>query len=151
MGRLPEAWIAPAEIRELRELTRCRHTLVKLRTSVRDQVHGVLARPGIGVPCSDIFGRSGNAWLDGLDLPQPYAGKVASLRQLAGTLTGEITLPGKVPGDLLDGHEGYRAIQALPGIGPVLAAVTAAGNRRHPPVPRPRAAGLLGRADAPAL
>jgi hypothetical protein len=32
-------------------------------------------------PCSDLFGAFGLAWLDGLDLPQPYAGKVASLRQ----------------------------------------------------------------------
>ena len=55
-------------------------------------MHGVLAKLGIGVPCSDIFGVRGSTWLDGLDLPQPYAGKVASLRQLAGTLTGEITL-----------------------------------------------------------
>jgi len=43
MGRLPEAWIAPAEIRELREITRYRHKLVKARASVKDQVHGVLA------------------------------------------------------------------------------------------------------------
>src|SRR5205085_7537927 len=34
MGRLPEAWIAPPEIRELRELTRYRHKLVQARTSV---------------------------------------------------------------------------------------------------------------------
>jgi transposase len=33
MGRLPGAWIAPPEIRELRELTRYRHKLVKARTS----------------------------------------------------------------------------------------------------------------------
>ncbi len=44
MGRLPEAWIAPAEVRELRELTRYRHKLVSLRTSCKDQVHAVLAK-----------------------------------------------------------------------------------------------------------
>jgi transposase len=33
MGRLPEAWIAPAEVRELRELTRYRIKLVRLRAS----------------------------------------------------------------------------------------------------------------------
>ena len=56
MGRLAEAWIAPAEIRELRELTRYRQKLVRVRTSAKDQVHAVLAKLGIPVSCSDIFG-----------------------------------------------------------------------------------------------
>ncbi len=137
MGRLPEAWIAPPEIRELREITRYRHKLVKLRTSVKDQVHGVLAKLGIPVTHSDIFGVHGQAWLDELPMPQPYAGKVASLRQLAGELGAEITLLDQVIADLLAGHEGYRAIQALPGIGPVLAAVIVAeiGDIRRFPGP----------------
>src|SRR6516165_2465032 len=126
MGRLPEAWIAPPEIRELRELTRYRHKLVGLRTSCRDQVHAVLAKLGIAVTHSDLFGAHGQAWLDGRDLPQPYTGKVASLRQLNGELTGEIALLEQVIGDLLAGHEGYKAIQVLPGIGPVLGAVIVA-------------------------
>ena len=126
MGRLPEAWIAPAEIRELRELTRYRIKVVRLRTSCKDQVHAVLAKLGVEVTCSDIFGVAGSAWLDELPLPQPYAGKVASLRTLAGELTAEITLLEAAIADLLAHHDGYRAIQALPGIGPVLAAVLVA-------------------------
>ena len=69
---------------------------------------------------------SGSAWLDGLELPQPYAGKVASLRTLAAGLTAEITLLETALADLLEHHDGYRAIQALHGIGPVLAAVMVA-------------------------
>jgi len=126
MGRLPEAWIAPHEVRELRELTRYRAKLVRLRTSCKDQVHGVLAKLGIPVTCSDIFGAAGSAWLDGLRLPQPYAGKVTSLRHLAGEFTAEIDMLGEVIADLLAGHRGYQVIQQLPGIGPVLAAVIAA-------------------------
>src|SRR5438105_14069261 len=84
MGRLPEAWIAPAETRALREVVRYRHKLVQQRTSCKDQVHAVLAKCGVAVRHSDIFGRWGSAWLDGLVLPQPYAGKVASLRARAG-------------------------------------------------------------------
>ena len=76
--------------------------------------------------CSDIFGVGGSAWLDGLGLPQPYAGKVTSLWQLAGELTTEITLLSDVLADLLAGDRGYRVIQQLPGIGPVLAAVITA-------------------------
>ena len=126
MGRLPEAWIAPAEIRELRELTRYRIKVVRLRTSCKDQVHAVLAKLGIEVTCSDIFGVAGSAWLDGLELPQPYAGKVASLRTLAAELTAEITLLEAAIADLLAHHDGYHAVQALPGIGAVLAAVLVA-------------------------
>jgi transposase len=126
MGRLPGAWIAPGEIRELRELTRYRIKLVRLRTSCKDQVHAVLAKLGIEVTCSDIFGVWGNTWLDGLALGQPYAGKVASLRTLAGALTAEITVLEAAIAGLLADHDGYHAIRALPGIGPVLAAVLAA-------------------------
>ena len=62
MGRLPEAWIAPAGGRELRELTRYRQKLVGLRTGCKDQVHAVLAKLGVPVTCSDIFGKAGSAW-----------------------------------------------------------------------------------------
>jgi len=123
MGRLPEAWIAPAEVRELRELTRYRQKLVGLRTSCKDQVHAVLAKLGIPVTCPDIFGVAGTAWLDQLGLPQPYAGKITSLRQLTAGLTTEITMLSEVIADLLAGDRGYQVIQQLPGIGPVLAAV----------------------------
>jgi transposase len=126
MGRLPEAWIAPREVRELREITRYRHKLVRLRTSCKDQVHGVLAKLGVEVTCTDIFGTAGSAWLDGLALPQPYSGKVTSLRQLTAELTTEITMLGEVIADLLAGDRGYHVIQQLPGIGPVLAAVITA-------------------------
>src|SRR6266478_3085927 len=90
MGRLPEAWIAPPEVRELRELTRYRHKLVHLRTSCKDQVHALLAKLGVPVTCTDIFGKAGLAWLDSLALPQPYAGKAASLRQIIAVLDAEI-------------------------------------------------------------
>src|SRR6266536_2285750 len=100
--------------------------LVRLRTSCKDQVHAVLAKLGIPVTCTDIFGVWGNTWLDGLELGQPYAGKVASLRTLAGELTAEITVLEAAIADLLARHDGYHAIRALPGIGPVLGAVLVA-------------------------
>jgi len=126
MGRLPEAWIAPPPVRALREVTRYRHKLVSQRTSCKDQVHAVLAKCGIPVTRTDIFGRGGGIWLDGLLLPQPYAGKIASLRALIGVLDSEIARLEDQAAALLGGHAGYTAIQALPGIGPVLGAVIAA-------------------------
>ena len=63
---------------------------------------------------------------DGLRLPQPYAGKVASLRQLTGWLSGEIGLLEEVIAGFLGAYPPYQAVLRLPGLGPVLAAVTAA-------------------------
>ncbi len=126
MGRLPEAWVSSHQVRELRELTRYRIKLVRLRTSCKDQVHAVLAKLGIPVTCSDIFGVWGSAWLDGLELPQPYAGKVASLRKLCALLAAEITVAETGIDGMVDQHPGYRAVRALPGIGPVLGAVIVA-------------------------
>jgi Transposase IS116/IS110/IS902 family len=99
---------------------------VQLRTSCKDQVHGVLAKLGIAVTCSDIFGAWGTQWLDELTLPQPYCWKVASLRQLITWLTAEITVLEQVTAELLAGHDAYRAVRQLPGIGPVLGAVIVA-------------------------
>jgi transposase len=112
------------EIRELRGGP-ATGSLVRMR-ACKEQVHAVLAKLGIPVTCSDIFSVWGNTWLDGLYLGQPYAGKVASLRKLTGELTSEITVLDTVIADLLEHHDGYHAIQALPGIGPVLAAVIVA-------------------------
>ena len=127
MGRLPEAWIAPPEIRELRELTRTGTSWSGSAPPAGTRCMPCWPSSAFRSPASDIFGTcAGNTWLDGLDLPQPYAGKVASLRQLNAELTGEITLLEQVIGDLLAGHQGYAAIRQLPGIGPVLGAVIVA-------------------------
>jgi transposase len=50
MGRLPEAWIAPPEIRELRELVRYRHKLSQLRAGLKAQVHQTLGKEGASHP-----------------------------------------------------------------------------------------------------
>ena len=52
----------------------------------------MLAKLGIPVTCSDIFGVWGSTWLDGLALPQPYAGKMASLRKICALLAAEIAV-----------------------------------------------------------
>ena len=126
LGRLPEAWIAPEPVRALREITRYRHKLAGQRTSCKDQVHAVLAKSGIPVTRSDIFGPGGGIWLDGLPLPQPYAGKIASLRALIAVLDGEIARLEEQAAAMLARDAGYAAIRRLPGIGPVLGAVICA-------------------------
>jgi len=59
MGRLPEAWIAPPQTRELRELVRYRAKLVAIRSGLKAQVHAVLAKAGVLIAVSDLFGVTG--------------------------------------------------------------------------------------------
>jgi len=126
MGRLPEAWIAPPPTRELRELVRHRAKLVGLRAHCKAEVHAVLAKRGVHVPMSDLFGLQGNALLDRLALPAPYAARIASLRRVMDSVDFEIELfTGLVRGRLAR-DPGYTAVQTIPGIGPVLGAVLVA-------------------------
>ena len=89
MGRLPEAWIAPPPTRELRELVRHRAKLVGLRSHCKAEVHAVLAKCGVQVLMSDLFGLAGTELLDRLELPAPYAARIASLRRLMDDLDFE--------------------------------------------------------------
>ena len=123
MDRLPEAWLAPPEIRELRELVRYRAKLVALRSGLKAQVHAVLAKQGVRVPMSDLFGVAGSRLLDQLQLGRAYGLRVASLRSLITAYDQETAMLGREIASALAGDVGYLAIQAIPGVGPVLAAV----------------------------
>lgn len=123
LGRLAESWIAPAEVRELRELVRYRHRLVQLRSGLRAQAHAVLAKEGVRVPMSDLFGKAGQQLLDTCPLGQAYAVRVESLRDLIARFAEQVQMLDRLIASSLAGHAGYEAIQAIPGVGPVLAAV----------------------------
>jgi transposase len=126
MGRLPEAWIAPPEIRDLRELVRHRAKLVAVRSGCKCQVHAVLATCGVSVGMSDLFGEAGNQLLDRLALPTAFQARTNSLRRLLTTLDAEIELVSGMVRARLAHHPGYLAIQAIDGLGPVLASVLVA-------------------------
>src|SRR6186997_3203667 len=123
MGRLPQAWIAPPATRELRELVRHRAKLVALRSGCKCEVHAVLAKCGVQVLMSDLFAPTGIGLLERLDAPAPYLARVGSLRRLIDDLDVEIDLFARLIRGRLVADPGYRAVQTIPGIGPVLAAV----------------------------
>ncbi len=123
LGRLAEAWVPPPEVRELRELVRYRAKLRSLRCGLRCQVHAVLAKEGVNVPMSDLFGVAGNELLDTVPLGDAYVVRVESLRDLLEIYDRELAMLDRKIAARLEGDKGYHAIQAIPGVGPVLAAV----------------------------
>jgi transposase len=123
MGRLPESWVAAPQVRELRELVRYRHKLIDARANAKNQVYAVLAKQGTRVPMSDLFGLAGKALLDTLALDDAYGVRVESLRDLVEFHTREVAMLDRRIAGRLAGQPGYEAIQAIPGVGKVLAAV----------------------------
>jgi transposase-like protein len=65
---LPEAWIAPQQVRDLRALLRHRASLVRSSTALKNRVHAVLADRGIGED-RGLWTGPGRAWLADLELP----------------------------------------------------------------------------------
>jgi len=126
MGRLPEAWVAPPATRELRQLVRHRAKLVALRSNLKCQVHAVLASAGVPVLVSDLFGVSGSVLLDRVALSPASRARVGSARRLIEALNFEIEVFTKLATARLSQDRGYRAIQAIPGVGPILGSVLVA-------------------------
>jgi transposase len=81
-GLLPEAYIAPPQLRDLRDLLRHRATLVHLRTSIKNRVHALLARQGILPEHADLFGKAGREFLASVPLPDGPRRRLDSLLAL---------------------------------------------------------------------
>lgn len=123
LGRLAEAWIAPQETRELRELVRYRVKLVHMRTSLKAQIHAVMAKEGVLPANGELLGVAGTAQLDALQLADAYSLRIESTRDLIELYTREIVMVERALYRRLKDHQGYETIQQLDGVGPTLAAI----------------------------
>jgi transposase len=94
-----------------------------LRTNLKLQVYSVLAKEGIHVPMTDLFGVAGRALLATAPLAPAYAGRVDSLLDLIEGFDRQIRIfEGDVRRELAE-DPGYLAIQAIPGFGEIFAAI----------------------------
>src|SRR5437868_7259149 len=123
MGRLPEAWIAPPPVRELRELVRHRAKLVGLRTNLKCQVSAVLAGAGVQALPADVFGVAGRDLLQCVALPAAMRAKVNSALRLIEAIDFEIDTFTQLVTTRLRADPGWVAVQTIPGVGPILGAV----------------------------
>ena len=123
VNRFAEAYIAPPQLRELRELVRWRQKLVDHRRSVKASLHAVLGKCGIVPELGDLFGPGGQKILDSLHLPEPYASRVACQRRQLAQLDHEIGAVEIATVARLKDDPDFQALLKLRGIGPVFAAI----------------------------
>ena len=89
---LPEAYIAPRELRELRDLLRHRVALTRMRSALKNRAGAILAKQGIQRPYSDMFGPAGLRFLEALELAESPRRRLDSTLALIADFTREIEL-----------------------------------------------------------
>ena len=119
---LPEAWIAPAKVRQLRALLRHRTGLVRLRTQQQNRIHAVVADFGYDRSGSYLSG-PGRGWLAGLELP---AASREIVTDCLAVIDGLAPLIERIDGELharAKADPRTKVLRTLPGVGEFTALV----------------------------
>lgn len=115
---IPTSYMAPASVREERELLRYRASLTALRTAVKNRVHALLAKRGLAAPCSDVFGRRGRCWLSEIPLPPTYRQVLDGYLRVLDALSAEAQ---EVTAEIkrrVEFSPQAKLLTTIPGIGP---------------------------------
>jgi transposase len=119
---LPEAWIAPPAVRQLRALLRHRASLVRLDTQLRNRIHAVAADHGYDSTGSYWTG-PGRGWLAELDLPPVSREIVTGALAFTGALAPVIERPDREVRAQAKADPRVKVLTALPGVGEFTALV----------------------------
>src|SRR3954471_3668616 len=125
IGRLPESWIPPDHLLELRAKVRLRHTLVDQRGEWQQRIQAVLYHHGFPQRAG-LLTAGNRAWLEGLELPGSAREQITvaltmidALDAQSAPVTAELRAYAKR-------QNGCRALMKHYGVGP-LTAVTILG------------------------
>jgi transposase len=118
---LPESYVAPRELRELRELLRQRMALTESRTALKCMVHALLARRGIQPAYRDLFCPAGRASLAELELPAAARRRLDALLRLIADLDREIDAAKQEIDQLAKVDPRVKVLTRIPGVGPYTA------------------------------
>ena len=119
-GRVPESWIPPEQILELRSLVRLRRALVEQRTAWQQRIHAQLFHHGHPA-CRDLLARERRAWLEGLELPHAARTQVEVALRLIDQINVQLEPLDRELRPNANGWPGTKALQAHYGIGPLTA------------------------------
>jgi transposase len=120
-GRLPEAWIPPAHVREWRTRTRLRKTLIDERTAWLQRVRATLFHHGVGGVPAELRSAAGRDFLERLELPAADRERIEVALQLVDALDRQLTPIERGLRQLARRQPGCRALQRHFGIGELTA------------------------------
>ena len=118
---LPEAYLAPPDVRRQREILRYRMALVKMRSMAKNRIHAMLIRLNIHPTASDIFGKKGKEMLYALELDEPYRRILVSWLELIDFLDCQLKSVEKVVKKNIIEDPRAKLLMTMPGIGLIMA------------------------------
>jgi transposase len=120
-GRLPEAWIPPAHVREWRTRARLRKTLVDERTTWLQRVQATLFHHGVsGVP-DKLLSAEGREFLAALELPESARERVEVALAMIDALDRQLAPIEEQLRQLARRQTGCRALMTHYGVGELTA------------------------------
>jgi transposase len=122
-GRLPESWIPPAHIQELRTRTRLRKTLIDERTAWLARIQATLFHHGVsGVP-ERLRSAGVREFLDRLDLPDAARERIEVALQMIEAIDRQLAPVERKLRQLARRQPGCRALMTHYGVGELTAPV----------------------------
>ena len=119
--RLPQAWIAPEHILELRALVRLRKTLVDQRTEWLQRIHAVVFHHGVRLSVSRLDGRDAHQRLGALDLSSAAQRQITVALAVIEHVNSQLTPLDHDLKAFARAQPGCRALMRHYGIGPQVA------------------------------
>lgn len=114
---LPEAYIPPRPVRDMRELLRYRLTLVRLRTGLKNRVHALLDKLNIQQSFTDLFGTQGRAFLAAVPLRSVYRLELDNYLELIDEAGSRIVAVGRDIKEQLVADPQAELLTTIPGVG----------------------------------
>ena len=126
-GTLPRVWIPPAELRDQREMLRLRMCLVRMKTQLKNRIHGVLLRYNLTVKATDLYGDWGRVELISRleELPTHSRQSVLEQLDLIDSVESQVHGCEQHLEDLLYPSAERDLLKTLPCVGKILSAVIA--------------------------
>jgi len=120
-GRLPEAWIAPAHVREWRTQTRLRKTLIDERICWVQRIQATLFHHGIAEVPDQLLRTNGRAFLRSLSLPPAGLQRIEIALAIIDEIERQLGPLERELARLARRQVGCQALMRHYGVGPVTA------------------------------
>ncbi len=136
-GFLPESYLAPAEMRDLRMNLCYRLALVHMRIRVKNAIHAIPIRYNIQHTVSDLFGKKGRQFWARLKLPPTAKGCLQGWMELLEFLEDQSTEAENALYEQCDQDHEIELLTTIPGIGqftahPIMVEIGDVANFRRP-------------------